>query len=127
MPRKDRRFKGTDLRRLYCKNLTPDQRYFFDITDCDWSDYSTEEKVKKVLEALEESGLLDEVVDLLPYGQYIRKALAVAQFLLGEGDIVDVDWFPGLDWSNLLDDLFNVQERYDQLEIKYQELLEAPK
>jgi hypothetical protein len=112
---------------LYCKNLRPDQRYIFDISECDWSDLSAEEKIKKIVEALEDSGLMDEIVELLPGGNYIRRALAVVQFLLGQGDIREVDWFPGMDWSTLLDDLFNVQERYDQLEIKYQELLEAPK
>lgn len=126
MPRKDRRFTGSDLRRLYCKNLEYGQRYIFDISECDWSDLSAEEKIRKIVETIDDTGLMD-AIDLLPGGPYIRRALAVVQFLLDHGNISEVDWFPGLDWSKLLDDLFNVQERYDELEIKYQVLLEAPK
>lgn len=97
MPRKDRRFKGQDLRRLYCRNLTPLQRRFFDITECDWEDLDAVEQTQKILEFLEESGLLEEAILLLPYGHYVVKVLNVAQFLLGGGALSEVDWIPGLD------------------------------
>lgn len=123
MPRTDRRFTGEDLKRLYCKNLTPKERYFFDILECDWSDKSAQEKVRDIFKALKDSGLLDDALEYLPNGNYIKKALQVVYFLFDEGALGELDWIPALDWKDVLDDLFNVKERYEELDSKYQLLL----
>ena len=44
-------------------------------------------------------------------------------FLLDEGGLGELDWIPALDWKDVLDDLFNVKERYEELDSKYQLLL----
>lgn len=111
------------MKRLYCKNLTPKERYFFDILECDWSDKSAQEKVRDIFKALKDSGLLDDALDYLPNGNYIKKALQVVYFLLDEGALGELDWIPALDWKDVLDDLFNVKERYEELDSKYQLLL----
>ena len=116
MPRADRRFTGEDLKRLYCKNLTPKERYFFDILECDWSDKSAQEKVRDIFKALKESGLLDDALEYLPNGNYIKKALQVVYFLLDEGALEELDWIPALDWKETLDDLFDINERYREFE-----------
>ena len=123
MPRADRRFTGEDLKRLYCKNLTPKERYFFDILDCDWSDKSVQEKARDIFKALKESGLLDDALEYLPNGNYIKKALQVVYFLLDEGALGEIDFIPALDWKETLDELFNINERYQELEGKYELLL----
>lgn len=95
MPRRDRRFTGEDIRRLYCKNLTPLQRHFFDITDCDWDDYDPVEKTTKFLEALFDSGLMDEVELYLPgTGKRIKQFAGLALFLLKGGDLTEIDYVP---------------------------------
>lgn len=101
MPRKDRRFTGADLRRLYCKNLTAPQRYFFDITTCDWDDYDPVEKTIKFLEALFESGLMDEIAMYLPEGTRIKQFVGLALFLMKGGDLTAIDYVP----VNFLDQL----------------------
>lgn len=101
MPRKDRRFTGQDLKRLYCKNLTPEQRHFFDILDCDWSDYSRLEKFEEVMDFLDDSGLLEDAMRMLPYGNYVEKAFRVAQFLLKGGDLTQIDYVPTMDYERL--------------------------
>ena len=116
MPRADRRFTGEDLKRLYCKNLTPKERYFFDILECDWSDKSAQEKVRDIFKALKESGLLDDALEYLPNGNYIKKAMQVVYFLLEEGALEELDWIPALDWKETLDDLFDINERYREFE-----------
>ena len=116
MPRADRRFTGEDLKRLYCKNLTPKERYFFDILECNWSDKSAQEKVRDIFKALKESGLLDDALEYLPNGNYIKKALQVVYFLLDEGALEELDWIPALDWKETLDDLFDINERYREFE-----------
>ena len=123
MARTDRRFTGEDLKRLYCKNLTPRERHFFDILDCDWSDKSASEKVRDIFEALKDSGLLDDALDYIPNGNYIKKALQVVYFLLDDGVLGEIDWVPTMEWKEILDDLFNVKERYEELDTKYQLLL----
>lgn len=94
MPRKDRRFTGADIRRLYCKNLTPVQRYYFDITTCDWDDYDPTEKLIKFLEALFESGLMEEIEIYLPNGSRIKQFIGLALFLLKGGDLAAIDYVP---------------------------------
>ena len=116
MPRADRRFTGEDLKRLYCKNLTPKERYFFDILECNWSDKSAQEKVRDIFKALKDSGLLDDALDYLPNGNYIKKALQVVYFLLDDGALEELDWIPALDWKETLDDLFDINERYREFE-----------
>ena len=116
MPRADRRFTGEDLKRLYCKNLTPKERYFFDILECDWSDKSAQEKVRDIFKALKDSGLLDDALEYLPNGNYIKKAMQVVYFLLEEGALEELDWIPALDWKETLDDLFDINERYREFE-----------
>lgn len=94
MPRKDRRFKGEDLRRLYCKNLTPTQRRLFDITVCDWDDYSPLEKVVEIMDALVETGLLDQIAAYVPRGQYVKQAVEMARLILGGADLAQIDYVP---------------------------------
>lgn len=117
MPRRDRRFTGEDVKRLYCKNLTPQQRHYFDLLDCDWSDYSAEEKVKQFLEELKDSGLLDELVDLIPGGVYVRKLLLTANALLEFGELKGIDLIPTIEWKSTLDELFNIKREYKELDI----------
>jgi hypothetical protein len=106
MPRKDRRFTGEDIRRIYCNNLTPIQRHLFDITDCNWSQYSTEEQVKKVFKALFDSGLLDDFIRLVPGGNYIGLALDVIRNILelGAGGVNMIDLVPVFDLQSLFPD-----------------------
>lgn len=101
MPRRDRRFTGEDIRRIYCKNLTPQQRRFFDITTCDWDDYSVPEKVTQLLEALFDTGMMDEIEILIPNGGLIKQAAGIALFLLKGGDLREIDYVP----VNFLDQL----------------------
>jgi len=83
MPRKDRRFTGDDVRRIYCKNLTPFQRAVFEATDCDWSDYSTLEQAKKVVDFVADNDAIHELIgDFVPYGNYINLALDAISALL---------------------------------------------
>lgn len=84
MARSDRRFTGEDLRRLYCKNLTPVQRAVFDSTTCDWDDYSTAEQVKAVLDFLANSDVVEDLLDLLPYGGLVKLALDSIAALLDD-------------------------------------------
>lgn len=91
MPRKDRRFTGDDLKRIYCKNLDARQRKLFDIIDCDWSDYELEEQAEKVFDTILE--IADTVVDLLPYGNYVSLAIDGIRLLLS-GDIDKIELLP---------------------------------
>ena len=43
--------------------------------------------------------------------------------MLDEGALGEIDFIPALDWKETLDDLFNVKERYQELEGKYELLL----
>lgn len=67
MPRKDRRFTGEDVKRFYCKNLTPEQRQIFEAIDCDWSDLDLREKVLRLVETLN-APPLSYIWDMLPGG-----------------------------------------------------------
>lgn len=91
MPRKDPRFTGDDLKRLYCKNLSPSERKIFDVLTCDWDDYSFEEKAEKIFDSLLDAA--GDVVQYLPYGHYISLALDGIQLLL-DGDVGDTIWLP---------------------------------
>lgn len=127
MPRKDRRFSGEDLRRLYCKNLTPTQRRLFDITVCDWSDYDIQEKTKQIFDALFETGLIDEVASLLPRGQLLKDAFALANLVISGGDLSQIDYVPTNVWGQI-EGLF--QEGIDAIEAlggsePYQNLIES--
>jgi hypothetical protein len=102
MPRKDRRFTGEDVRRIYCNNLTPLQRYFFDITDCNWSQYSTHEQLKKVFQSLFDSDLLEDIVGLLPGGNYINLAMDVIINILEGQGITLLDLIPVWDLESML-------------------------
>lgn len=67
MARKDRRFTAEDVKRFYCKNLSPEDRAFHDMLECDWEDLTTLEKAIKLLELLN-SPPVSYVWDLLPAG-----------------------------------------------------------
>lgn len=99
MPRKDRRFTGDDLRRLYCKNLTYEQQQVFDAISCD--DYWDLDELGKVVLILE--FIVDyfgPFIELAPYGNYVVKFLDWATWILKVGDklgelpyLQDIDYF----------------------------------
>jgi len=91
MPRKDRRFTGEDLRRIYCKNLNARQRRLFDIIECDWEDYSSEEKAEKVMDVILE--IAEEVIQFLPYSNLLSLAIDGIKLLL-DGEIGDIFLLP---------------------------------
>lgn len=81
MPRKDRRFTGDDLRRLYCKNLSPVQRRLFDLTSCDFADLDEQEIALKLVSILL-SPPLSDAIELLPGGGWGIKGLEAVQLIL---------------------------------------------
>jgi hypothetical protein len=103
--RKDRRFTGEDVRRIYCKNLGATQRRLFDITTCDWSDYDSIEKFRIIFKALRDSGLLDDLIYLMPCGNYLRLAFDVIANLIESDSAVPlgIDWFPVVDIEKLIE------------------------
>ena len=94
MPRANRQFTGEDLRRLHCRNLSPTQRRLFDITVCDWDDYDALEKITKIMDALVETGLLDEISSLVPRGIYVKQAIEMARLILSGKDLSQIDYVP---------------------------------
>jgi hypothetical protein len=103
VPRKDRRFTGEDLRRIYCRNLTAEQRYLFDCLDCDWDRLSNLEKARRVLDTV--LNLLEPILDAIPYGGKVRDALDFAVRILslinrGIGpDVLEIPDYPELPWG----------------------------
>ena len=87
MPRKDRRFTGEDLVRLYCRNLAPDQRAVVDAIGlyCPNKEQGREERMIALLTALTTPPLADAIA-LLPGGNYIGKALEII-LAVGSGDL----------------------------------------
>lgn len=116
MPRKDRRFTGDDVKRFYCKNLTPYQRHIFDILDCDWSDYSRAEQTEKLFKALLDSDLLRDLVNYLPGGNYIQLALNVIQYIIEGGVPEQIELFPVFDLEDTLDKIRADREKREELE-----------
>jgi hypothetical protein len=80
MPRKNRRFTGEDVKRFYCRNLSPQQRTIFDGLTCDWEDMTEEERLEMILNWAQE--VLDQILSAIPYGRNIAKALMIALHLL---------------------------------------------
>jgi len=133
MPRRDRRFTGDDLRRLYCKNLSPLQRRFFDITSCDWADLNAVEQTQEVFQFLEDSGLIHELLDRVPYGYYIEKAIRMSQYLLGGGDISEIAWIPTMDYTEveelsgrIMDAIHTAEEENRPKVVRFLQLILGP-
>lgn len=91
MARKNRAFTGDDLKRLYCKNISPNQRAIFDVLECDWEDLSDFEQLRKIWDIFK--GLADNVIQLLPYGNYLALAIDAMTLLL-ENNIIGVQFLP---------------------------------
>lgn len=93
MPRSDRRFTGDDLLRLYCRNLTPEQRAIVDavgLGSCGDGHLNPDDIVARVVSALV-SPPLSYVVGRLPAGKYLLDALQAADFLLKHAADTDTD------------------------------------
>lgn len=103
MPRKDRRFTGDDVKRFYCKNLTPYQRHLFDIMDCDWSDYTTAEQIEIIVKTVFNSDMLRDIVHYLPGGNYLSLALNVVEYLIEGGAPEQIELFPVQDLEETLE------------------------
>jgi len=81
MPRKDRRFTGDDVRRIYCRHLTPTQRFIFDRLTCNLADLDEQEIAQEMVSALS-SPPLSYLWDVLPYGHYVSHSLDAIALLL---------------------------------------------
>jgi hypothetical protein len=91
MARKYRLFTGDDVKRLYCKNLSSTQRVIFDSLECDWDDLSDMEQLKKIWDVFK--GIVDNSIQLLPYGNYLALAMDAITLLL-DNNLVDVQFLP---------------------------------
>lgn len=81
MPRKNRRFTGEDILRLYCRNLTASQQAIVDAVGFGCADMDDEDLVRSLLEALS-SPPLSDIIDRLPGGSYILAGIELAIVIL---------------------------------------------
>lgn len=99
MPRRFRQFTAEDVKRFYCRNLSPADRALFDQLDCDWSDLTDLEKVIRILDVVN-SPPFSYIFDMLPLGGVVTIMLDwITLLLVSERDALPAPEPPLLPWA----------------------------
>lgn len=103
MPRKDRRFRADDILRLYCRNLTAEQRALVDAVGyrCEDENHSPEDMFISVLRAMGEPPL-SLVVERLPGGQYLADVITLI-LMIADNRVAVSD----AEWKRINDDVLD--------------------